>query len=191
MTATNTEAPARKPWRLVAPVLAAEIASGGFPRGDLAELRRMDSDTPDTAAFWRLAAKHDLLGHPRVERKWALILRGIALMTPTGNTGHRTAHDKTVPVGKALFVGGDPGRATGYYSETRLNRLLTARGSTLTSLLTRMFRMMAAANQPFDWAQMANLILSDGYDEQSAERVRRSIASAYYRAENQARRPAE
>lgn len=182
MTETN-ETPTRRPWRFIAVDFARELASDRFPRGDLAELRRMNPDAPDAAAFWRLTARRDLLGHSKLERKWGLILRGIALMTPTGRTG-RSAHDRSTPVGKALFIGGDPGRTTGYYSETRLNRLLTARGSMLSSLLTRMFRMMAAANQPFDWVQMADLILSDGHDEIAAERVRRKIASAYYRAES-------
>ena len=189
MTETKTETPTRRPWRFIAADFAVELASDRFPRGDLAQLRRMNPDAPDAAAFWRLTARRGLLGQPRLERKWALILRGVALMTPTGRAG-RSAHDKTTPVGRALFTGGDPGRTAGYYSEARLNRLLTARGPILTSLLTRMFRMMAAANQPFDWVQMADLILSDGHNEQAAERVRRNIASAYYQAENKANRPA-
>ena len=189
MTETKTDISHQKPWRFVAVDFAGEMASDRFPRGDLAQLRRMNPDAPDAAAFWRLTASRGLLGNPRLERKWALILRGVALMTPTGRTG-RSAHDKTTPVGRALFIGGDPGRTAGYYSETRLNRLLTARGPMLTSLLTRMFRMMAAANQPFDWGQMAELILSDGHNEQTAERVRRNIASAYYQAENRANRSA-
>lgn len=190
MTETNTDTSTGKPWRFVAADFARELASDRFSRGDLAELRRMNPEAPDAAAFWRLTARHGLLGQPRLERKWGLILRGVALMTPTGRT-KGSAHDETIPVGKALFIGGDAGRTTGYYSEARLNRLLTARGPMLTSLLIRMFRMMATANQPFDWVQMAELILNDGYKERAAERVRRNIASTYYRAENSANRLTE
>ena len=185
MTDSKTETPARKPWRCVAAEFARELGSDRFPRGDLAELRRMNPDKLDAAAFWRLTSRRGLLGQPRLERKWALILQGVALMTPTASTG-RSAHDKSTPVGRALFIGGDPDRTAGFYSETRLNRLLTARGSMLASLLTRMFRMMASAGQPFDWVEMADLILSDGHNEKAADRVRRRIASAYYQAENKA-----
>ena len=43
--------------------------------------------------------------------------------------------------------------------------------------------MVAAAGQPFNWREMATFILSEGYDEEAAERVRRRIAREYYRAE--------
>ncbi len=154
-------------------------------RGDLAELRRMDPDHPDAAAFWRLLASRDLLGNPVVESKWALILHGIALMTPTtGGDGHeRTAHDGSVPVGQALFLGGEAQRKQAFYSEARLNRLLTARGPMLRDLLARMFRMLATSGASFDWREMAWFILNEGYNEDKAEQGRRSIARGYYQAE--------
>ena len=155
-----------------------------FKRGDLAELRRMNPDAPDAAAFWRLLASRDLLGSLALEVKWALILHGIALMTPT-NTGDgnpRTAHDGYTPVGRALFQGGDANRTNAFYSETRLNRLLTARGPMLRTLLPRMFRMLATVDVSFNWREMAQFILNDGYDEEAAERSRRRIAREYYQA---------
>ena len=107
----------------------------------MADLRRMDPSAPDKAVFWRLLAQYDLLGNPIVESKWALILHGIALMTPTssGDGVAPTAHDGSVAVGRALFLGGDSQRTTAFYSETRLNRLLTARGPILRTLLARTF----------------------------------------------------
>ena len=156
-------------------------------RGDMAGLRRMDPDQPGTtAAYWRLMADKDLLGNPIVERKWALILHGIALMTPRAGDegGSRTAHDGFMPVGRALFFGGDASRRErGYYSELRLNRLLTARGPMLRTLLARMFRMMSAADQVFNWREMARFILSEDYNEEQFEMARRRIASEYYQAE--------
>ena len=153
-------------------------------RGELAGLRRMNPDEPDEAAFWRLMAREDLLGGPAVEVKWGLVLHGIALMTPTerGASG-RSAHNGQMPVGRALFLGGDTRRDSGFYGETRLNRLLTARGSMLRALLARMFRMLASADVTFNWREMANFILADGYDEEAAERARRRIARDYYQAE--------
>ena len=150
----------------------------------------MEPDEPDAAAFWRLTARYELSGSPEVERKWALVLHGIALMTKTAgdDAAGRSAHVRGMPIGRALFAGDNPERTTPFYSETRLNRLLTARGAMLRTLLARMFRMMAAANQGFDWYQMAQLILSDGYDEERADRIRRNIARDYYWAENRANR---
>ena len=185
MTTTATEENAAAPaepvsrwWGDIAFRLAGYIA--GMPdhdRGGFAGLRRMDPDEPDTAAFWRLMAREDLLGIPEVERKWGLILHGIALMTRTSGddvTG-RSAHDGRTPVGRALCENG--------YSETRFNRLLTARGDMLRVLLARMFRMMAADQVTFDWREMATYILNEGYDDEAAERNRRRIAREYYRAE--------
>ena len=174
-------------WGDIAVMFAHTLASPNFPRGDLAELRRMDPDEPDAAVVWRLLARYELLGSPRVENKWALILHGIALMTPTaaGDGAGRSAHDGGVPVGRAIFSGGDSQRSSAYYSESRLNRLLTARGSILRTLLARMFRMVAAADQPFNWREMAMFILNEDYDEEAAERARRRIAREYYRTERQ------
>ena len=117
-----------------------------------------------------------------VERKWALIIHGIALMTRTNgdSVAVRTAHDSAMPVGRALFEGG--------YSQSRFSRLMTARGGMFFSLLARMFRMMASVGQPFNWYQMAQLILAEDYDEAQAERMRRIIARDYYWAEDRAER---
>ena len=169
---------ASRSWGDIAFHLAGQVA--GLPdhdRGGFAGLRRMDPDEPDTAAFWRLMAREDLLGIPEVERKWGLILHGIALMTRTAgdDVAGRSAHDGRTPVGRALYENG--------YSETRFNRLLTARGDMLRVLLARMFRMLAADQATFDWHEMATYILNEGYDDEAAERNRRRIAREYYRAE--------
>ena len=179
-------------WGSIAVGFARQMTLPNFSRGDLAGLRRMDPDEPGTtAAYWRLMAEKNLLGSPTVELKWALILHGIALMTPRAaeEGDSRTAHEGFMPVGRALFFGGDADRRErGYYSESRLNRLLTARGPMLRSLLARMFRMMAAADQPFNWGEMARFILNEGYDEDRFEIARQRIASEYYQAERRSTR---
>ena len=177
-------------WGEIAASFANQLAAPDFPRGDLADLRRMNPDAPDAAAFWRLMATQELLGSPSVESKWALVLHGITLMTRTaGNdAASRSAHDRNTPVGRALFYGDDPNRSTGFYSESRLNRLLTARGPMLRTLLARLFRMLASAGQPFNWYQMTQLILNDDFDEDRADAARRNIARDYYWAENRANR---
>jgi len=182
--APASDAPAQqgrpRSWGEIAARIAAAVARQDFPRGDLAALRRMDPDAPDAAVFWRLLAHHELAGNPAVESKWALILHGIALMTDT--SANRSAHSATTPVGRALYLGSEEHRDSGFFSETRLNRLLTARGPMMRALLARMFRMVGTG-RPFDWREMAQLILYDGYREDRAEYARRNIARAYYAAE--------
>ena len=143
----------------------------------------MNPDEPDKPVFWRLMARQNLLRSPSRESEWALIIHGIALMTPRNPDGGATANDGKNPVGQALFLGPDPQRASGFYSEARLNRLLTARGAMLRTLLTRMFRMLSAAGVSFNWWEMAHFILVSDHNEDAAETARRRIARAYYQAE--------
>ena len=142
--------------------IADELASPDFSRGDLAELRRMNSDDPAALVFWRLMAKYDLPDNAVSVPQWALIMNGMAIMTPTANAD--------IPVGRALFL-------VGSYSETRLNRLLVSQGPMFRDLLGRMFRILASAKQPMDWGEMAALILDDN------DAGRLQIASEYYRQE--------
>ena len=175
------------PWPERAVRMAGSIAQyAEHSRGDLAELRRMDPDKPDAAAFWRLMGQHELLDiNETAERKWGLIIHGIALMTPTSNDlgNPNTAHNGSTPVGRALYLGSETQRTSAFYSEARLNRMLTSGGPMLRTLLTRMYRMLAASSVTFNWREMAQFILNEGYDEDAAERNRRRIAREYYRAE--------
>ena len=172
-------------WGDTATNFAWQMAREGFGRGDLAELRRMNPDSTDSPVLMGLLAQEELFGPPEVERKWALILHGIALMTPTGGVvgEGRTAHNGKMPVGRALYLGGETTRARGFYSETRLKRLLTSRGGMTRTLLARAFRMLAAANVTFSWREMANFIRSDGFNEEAAERHRHRIAREYFQAQ--------
>ena len=190
-TDRTTDATRSNTWESVAVRIANHIASPNFGRGDLAALKRMDPDREVTPVVWRLLAQFDIETRGvETERKWALIMHGIALMTKTsGDSGAiRAAHDRATPVGRALFLGGIPDRKDAYYSPSRFNRLMTARDGIFRALLSRMFRMMASAGQSFDWYQMAQLILAEGYDEERAERMRRILARDYYWAEDRARR---
>ena len=175
-------------WGDHATYFAWEIAQDYFPRGDLAELRRMDPDSDTPAVLWRLLASRDLLdtANPEVERKWALILHGIALMTGA-ELDSRSAHNRAMPVGRALYLGGGTSRATAFYSETRFNRLLNAREDMLHVLLGRMFRMAAAGGVTFNWWEMANFIRNADFgDGEAAELSRRRLARDYYQAQRRA-----
>ena len=185
MTTQEQNAQDRQSRADLATDLAYQFSGERIDRGVLAGLRRMNTVSPSEAAFWQFVTRENQRGE-RLENKWALVMKGIALMT--GTSDGRSAHDGKMPIGRALFYGGDESRTSAFYSEDRLNRLLVARGPMLRTLLERMFRMMASANQPFNWRQMATLILNDGHNEDRAEAVRRNIARSYYRAKNEAER---
>jgi CRISPR type I-E-associated protein CasB/Cse2 len=156
--------------------IAAELAAPGFPRGDLAALRRMEPDAPGrTPVVLRLLARHasEGLEYGADElRRWALVLHGMALMAPEH---HRSA----VPVGRALF---GPGREP-LYTESRLARLLSARGPAFRAQVPRLARQLKGKDQALDWCELADLILAEGRDEARAEQARERIARAYYRTE--------
>ena len=191
--APETAAPARPlTWGDHAVHFAGVLAT--YPdhdRGALADLRRMDPDSDDPAVLWRLLASRDLLdnSNTEVERKWALILHGIALMTRTAgaDVNSRSAHDRGTPVGRALYLGSESARATAFYSETRFNRLLNAREDMLRVLLGRMFRMAAAGGVTFNWWEMADFIRNADFgDGEAAERSRRRLARDYYQTQRRA-----
>ena len=191
--APETAAPARPlTWGDHAVHFAGVLAT--YPdrdRGALADLRRMDPDSDDPAVLWRLLASRDLLdnSNTEVERKWALILHGIALMTRTAgaDSNSRSAHDRGTPVGRALYLGSESARATAFYSETRFNRLLNAREDMLRVLLGRMFRMAAAGGVTFNWWEMADFIRNADFgDGEAAERSRRRLARDYYQTQRRA-----
>ena len=188
---TLTQQKQLKSWGEIAVDIGNKLASPKlFRPGDLAELRRMDPDAYDVPVFWKIMVQHgDRFRGPKVERKWGLILHGIALMTPTsrGDGNTRYAHDPHMPVGRALYLGDAESREKGFYSEIRLNRLLTARGAMFRSLLARTFRMLAAADVSFDWKEMAGFIRDEGDFEKSSEIARRRIAREYFQAQYRSR----
>ena len=51
--------------------------------------------------------------------------------------------------------------------------------------------MLAAADVSFNWREMAQFILNEGYDEEAAEQSRRRIARNYYQAERHSSQQSE
>ena len=92
-------------------------------------------------------------------------------------------------MGRALFLGGEDRREKSLYSETRFNRLLTARGPMLRALLARMFRMLAAAKVSLNWREMAQFILNEGDDEETAEQARAAWPARTTRRNGEAPKP--
>ena len=159
--------------------LAETIEGREYGTGDRARLRRMNPNSPDSAAFWRLIVREGMPRNPDIA-KWGLITHGIALMAHGAGLAHRTS----LPVGRVLYLGGEqqPGERS-FYSEDRLATLLAARGPALHSLLARLFRMMANEGCAFNWREMAWFILNEGGNEEQSEQARIKIARDYYQAE--------
>ena len=174
-------------FRVVIDNTIESIEGGEMTTGENASLRRMDIDNPGGAIFWKLISQR---GIPQTAdfKKWGLIMHGIALMAH----GAGRAHNPTMPVGSALYLGGEqqPGER-GFYSEDRLATLLAAKGPTLHRLLARLFRILGNKERAFDWREMAWFILNEGYSEEQAEQSRIKIARAYYQIERHRPRQSE
>lgn len=149
------------------------IVSESLPRGELAELRRLDPSSPSTAAFWKLVVGElEPLGALRgggprreeQERRWAVILNVLAHLEHLHRPGDG--------YGRSLAESG--------FSEHRFSRLLRARGDTLWHQARRSGQFLSAKNQPTDATGLAWLVLSEGRSD--VQRARRQLARDYYRA---------
>lgn len=142
--------------------------------GDVAALRRIDPHDPSCPAFWRMVVNHlvpagaipvDGHGRDEIERRWASILGGMALMQGLHRPGRR--------LGKAL--------AAADFSELRFVRLLRAQDGQLLREVRTLARYLASKAEPVDWADLARLVITR--NRRTAESVRRGIARDYYSAQ--------
>lgn len=146
--------------------IAGMLGHEQFPTGERAALRRMTPGQSLPLAFYRFALQHlppSWEASADSRRDWATLVAGIALMSPG-------AHRPERPLGKAL--------AGEKYAESRLERLLSARGDVRRILLLRAVRFLAAKHAPFNWLDAARLLLVR--DPEKREAVHRQIARDYY-----------
>jgi len=130
-------------------------------RGDLAELRRLDPDHPDAPAFFRIVTKVAPEAGVETMRRYAHFLRILALR-PEALSGDR--------LGAVMAEAG--------VSESRVQRLLTARGDAMRDQLRLVARRLAnSGNLP--WRGFAHLLLAS---EKHADDSRLRIARDYWRA---------
>ena len=143
--------------------VAAEVGRDTFPTGTRAALRRMRPEHPPPLAFYRFAS--DLLpgNWEAMLSEWVTLVAGVALMSPG-------AHQRSAAMGAVLAQEG--------YAEARLERLLSAQGATLRTLALRCARFLASRGSPFDWMDMAWLLLAR--DPKRRERINRKIAKDFY-----------
>lgn len=152
--------------------LAVHVRKAG--PGDRAALARMDPDAlrpHEIAALARALLSAGL--QPETWRsdtwpRWALIAHGMAL----------AGHDGTSRLGRQLAQAG--------VAESRVTRLLTARGEAFRQLLPRVLRLLASKGVQPNWFELGELVLKEGSnahdDTERAEQLRMRIAGPYFAA---------
>lgn len=140
--------------------------------GDAAELRRMRPSDPSAPAFWKVvveklepagALPEYASNRAERERRWAVILNGLAHLGELHQPGQR--------FGASLAQAG--------YSESRLVRLLRSRGEQLLDEARLATRYLVAHRVQTDATRLAWLVLSEGRSDE--EEARRGLARDYYR----------
>ena len=151
------------------PGIALDIAR--LDPGPAAALRRGPHFGAGSAAMWRLLARHNPIGADRNPSGWASLIQSLAILTARGRSRDKlTAHEPTMTVGRALEESG--------FSESRLARLLSARGRTRQEAAVRMCRRLEKGHRNrIDGISLARFVLHQDDATDS------TIAREYYRAE--------
>lgn len=113
---------------------------------------------------------------PQTWQRWALIAHGMAL----------AGHDGNDRLGEQLARAG--------VTESRVTRLLTARGEAFEQQLPRLLRLLASKEVRPNWYELGELILAESRrgddDELRAEQLRLRIAGRYFSAQARKEAPA-
>ena len=174
-------------------VLAATQMLQHLGSGQLAELRRMDTNAA-TPAFWRLAARYpDTIGNPYKRQQWIGIIRILAILMPKGSIDEKPPlHNKTNRLGMVLCDGGNPDwhRDAGenkkpVFSEQRLAQLIAARGRQRIVLLERAARMLTRSRTVIgiNVVDILYAVVSHDAGQLLAESFYRRLDQATYTAE--------
>lgn len=158
----------RGPWT----ALASHIRQAS--QGDRAALARLDPDALQPQAIGALSRALIDAGlspetwQPQTWQTWALIAHGMALAGHDGQSG----------LGEQL--------ARAHVAESRVHRLLTARGDAFRQLLPSLLRLLASQRVAPNWHELGALVLLDASAEQRdvelAEALRLRIAGPYFGA---------
>lgn len=144
----------------------------GLDNGERAALARLNPD--DNLRPHQIAALSRALIYADLEpdtwkvetwQRWALIAHGMAL----------AGHDASQSLGQQLSQAG--------VSESRVTKLLTARGDAFRQLLPRLLRLIASKGVAPNWHELGGLILNQERDEERAEDIRLKIAGRFFSAE--------
>ena len=157
----------KKTLRDVIHDISRTLGAEHFPKGDLAELRRLSLRNPPPA-YWRLAAQlipENFRPGERSERAWAVVLQGMATMSPH-------AHAPKMSLGRALR------ELDTETVENRLWKLLRSRGEQLEDQILLTARFLRSKESAMDWSGPARLLLCA--DEEKRDAVCRELARGYY-----------
>lgn len=152
--------------------LAAHIARA--ERGERAALARLQPEALQPHQLAALARALLAAGlsteqwRPDTWPRWALIAHGMAL----------AGHDGKQQLGAQLAQAG--------VSESRVTKLLTARGDAFTQLLPRVLRLLASKGVAPNWRELGALVLNqsshNSQKQADAEANRLAIAGPYFSA---------
>jgi CRISPR system Cascade subunit CasB len=149
--------------------------------GDRAALARLNPDAMQPHQVAALARALLAAGlapeqwHPDTWPRWALIAQGMAL----------AGHDRRQALGTQLAHAG--------VSESRVTKLLTARGEAFVQLVPRLLRLMASQSVAPNWRELGELVLKESSTDparlEEAEAMRLRVAGRYFSAVARARAP--
>ena len=170
--AERTEQPIPRLAHIIAQASRFTGDAHGLDNGERAALARLDPDGElrphQVAALSRALIYADLepdTWKADTWRRWALIAHGMAL----------AGHDASLSLGQQL--------SKADVSESRVTKLLTARGDAFRQLLPRLLRLLASKNAAPNWRELGGLILNQERDEEKAEDIRLQIAGRFFSAE--------
>ena len=166
------EQPISRLARIIAQASRFSGDAHGLDNGERAALARLDPDGElrphQIAALSRALIYAELepdTWKPETWQRWALIAHGMAL------AGHDASQSLGLQLSKADV------------SESRVTKLLTARGDAFRQLLPRLLRLIASKGVAPNWHELGGLILSQERDEKKAEDTRLKIAGRFFSAE--------
>ena len=168
--------------------IASQLSSWQYSQGDLAELRRMNLNNPTAPAFHRLLVSNEITLSAQNQLRWALIIKGIAVMTHNG-TGlpHEptriSPHNPYISVGQAMHNGAPGNNRIPFLHPNRFQLLMNAQRQNLTAKLASFFQMARSEHLKVNCRQLALYILAQGQEAGTARAVRLRITQDYYRAE--------
>lgn len=171
-SAERKEQPISRLARIIAQAPRFSGDAHGLDNGEHAALARLDPD--GELRPHQIAALSRALIYAELEpdtwkaetwQRWALIAHGMAL----------AGHDASQSLGQQL--------SKADVSESRVTKLLTARGDAFRQLLPRLLRLIASKGVAANWHELGGLILSQERDEEKAEDIRLKIAGRFFSAE--------
>ena len=175
----KAENPLSKLARIIAQSERYQGNAHGLSSGEHAALARLDPDAElrpnQIAALTRAfvyAGLEPEKWRSETWRRWALIAHGMAL----------AGHDGQTRLGAQLAKAG--------IAESRVTKLLTARGEAFRQIVPRLLRLLANKETKPNWFELGNLIIKQesqqDADQQAAEDIRLRIAGEFFAAKARA-----